>query len=479
MRSLWRDHGSWWTSLRIRLTLWNTGVVLLMTVATLVAARFAARATLYASADAELRSAVSEIVFAVRDLSPDIGAVVATIARKAESHEQRGWFVHVLTEDGTSLWRSDHCPAEVIEVPPRNLDRDENVVQVGPYRYVRHRIVRTAGLALHVRLGTYTTSLDASLASLVQLLTVVGATLCVLTPLAGWWLARRATLPVAAMLRTAEGLKPERLGDRLGISGSGDELDLLAITINRLLDDVAAHVERQERFVADAAHELRGPLAAMRAAVEVAISRERTADDYRETLIEVLEAAQSLTTLANALLTLAATGADDHEFPPHNVDVGSIGRQTASMFAGVAEERNLSLHLEADDDAIVPGDASQLRQVIGNLLDNAMRFTAPGGTVRLSVSRPRTSEDIVITVSDTGCGIPAEHLARVFDRFFKVDLARTRDAATRTGGLGLAICKAIVESHRGRISVDSLPGHGTIVTVRLPAASATACPAIA
>lgn len=459
--------------------MWNTAVVLLMTAATLVAARFAARATLYADADAELRSAVSEIVFAVRDLSPDIGAVVATIARKAESHEQRGWFVHVLTEDGTSLWRNDHCPAEVIEFPPRNLDKYENVVQVGPYRYVRHRIVRDEGPALHVRLGTYTTGLDDSLSSLVRLLTAVGIVLCVLTPLAGWWLARRATLPVAAMLRTAEALKPERLGDRLGISGSGDELDLLAITINRLLDDVAAHVDRQERFVADAAHELRGPLAAMRAAVEVAISRERTADDYRETLIEVLEAAQSLTTLANALLTLAATGADRHEFPQGIVDVGSIGRQTVSMFAGVAEERNLSLHLEADDSPIVPGDASQLRQLFGNLIDNAMRFTAPGGTVRISVSQPQTSEDIVITVADTGCGIPAEHLARVFDRFFKVDRARTRDAATRTGGLGLAICKAIVDSHRGRISIDSLPGHGTIVTVRLPAAPATVCPALA
>jgi|688.fasta_scaffold30736_5 signal transduction histidine kinase len=477
MRLPWRDHGSSWASLRIRLTLWNTAVVLLMTAATLVAARFAARATLYADADAELRSAVSEIVFAVRDLSPDIGAVLATIARKAESHEQRGWFVHVLTEDGTSLWRNDHCPAEVIEFPPRNLDRDENVVQVGPYRYVRHRIVREEGPALHVRLGTYTTGLDDSLSSLVRLLAGVGVVLCVLTPLAGWWLARRATHPVAAMLRTAEALKPERLGDRLGISGSGDELDLLAVTINRLLDDVAAHVDRQERFVADAAHELRGPLAAMRAAVEVAISRERTADDYRETLIEVLEAAQSLTTLANALLTLAATGADHHEIPPGIVDVGSIGRQTASMFAGVAEERNLALHIEADDGAIVPGDASQLRQLVGNLIDNAMRFTAPGGTVRLSVSRPQTSEEIVITVADTGCGIPTEHLARVFDRFFKVDRARTRDAATRTGGLGLAICKVIVDSHRGRISIDSLPGHGTIVTVRLPAA--TACPALA
>lgn len=479
MRSPWRDSLSRLLGLRGRLTLWNTGVVLLMTIASLGAARLAARATLYDDADAELRSGVGEIVLAVRDLSPDTEAVLATIVRKARSHEQRGWFVHVLTEEGTTLWSSEHCPLEVAEFPPRHLDREENVVQVGPYRYVRQRIAREGQPALHVRLGTYTTGLDASLSSLMRLLTAVGAVLCVLTPLAGWWLARRATQPIAAMLHSADSLKPVRLGDRLAVRGTGDELDRLAATINRLLDQVADHVDRQQRFVADAAHELRGPLAAMRAALEVAISRDRDADDYRETLAEVLEETRSLTSLANALLTLAATGAEAREVVSGPVDVAALGRQAAAMFAGVAEEQELSLQFEADEPAIVSGDPAQLRQVIGNLLDNAMRFTAPGGGVRLSIERPAEADEVVLTVSDTGHGIPAELLPRLFDRFFKADPARPREAGSRTGGLGLPICKSIVEAHGGRIAIASRPGQGTSVTVRLPALAAAPCQALA
>jgi heavy metal sensor kinase len=478
MRSPWRDRPSR-LGLRGRLTLWNTGVVLLMTVASLGAARLAARATLYDDADAELRAGVREIVLAVWALSPDTDAVMAMIIRKAESHAQRGWFVHVLIEDGTSLWQSDHCPQEVVAVPPRNLDREENVVQVGPYRYVRHRIERAGQPALHVRLGSYTTGLDASLSSLVRLLTAVGAVLCVLTPLAGWWLARRATQPVAAMLKTADQLQPVRLGDRLVVRGTGDELDRLAATINRLLDQVADYVDRQQRFVADAAHELRGPLTAMRAALEVALARDRDADDYRETLADVLAEARSLTTLANALLTLAASEADNRHVVREPVEVSALGRQAAGMFAGVAEELGLRLEMEADDGAAVLGDATQLRQVFGNLLDNALRFTPAGGVVRLGIARPEASDEIVITVADTGQGIPADHLDQVFDRFFKADPARTRDGGSRTGGLGLPICKSIVEAHGGCISVASRPGQGTTVTVRLPALAAAPVPALA
>ena len=149
-----------WATLRLRLTIWNTLVVLMMTVASLLAARVAARATLYAEADAQLRAAVREVVLAVRDLSPDIDAVVAEISRKAESHQQRGWFVQLLEEDGTTLWKSDLCPAEVAVFPPSNLDREENVVQVGPYRYVRLRIARADEPTYHVRVGTYTTGGD-------------------------------------------------------------------------------------------------------------------------------------------------------------------------------------------------------------------------------------------------------------------------------------------------------------------------------
>jgi heavy metal sensor kinase len=445
--------------------------------AALAAVRFGAHGALYGQADAVLRGEVQAVTLALSEREPNIDVVIAELGRRSISHADRSWFSQLIREDGSTLWRSERCPDAVAAYPPSRTDLEENIVQVGDYRYVRRRVLSPSGPPFHLRIGMSTASADSGVAALMRLVAGVGATLALLTPLAGWALAVRATAPVRDMLRTAERLKPTRLGDRLEVRGARDELDRLAVTINRLLDQVADHVDRQQQFVVDAAHELRGPLAAIRAAIEVVISRDRDADDYRETLAEVLEETRSLTALANALLTLAATGAETHEMVRMPVDVSALGRQTASMFAGVAEEQGLVLNVEAEDGAAVAGDPARLRQVLGNLLDNAMRFTPAGGAVRLRVERTTEPDEIVTTVSDSGSGIPPEHLARVFDRFAKVDKARTRDTAGRTGGLGLAICKAIVEAHGGRIELDSHPGRGTTVTVRLPSATAALCPA--
>jgi heavy metal sensor kinase len=465
MRSPWPDWAPT-TTLRVRLTLWNSAVVLAMTLASLVAARIIARATLYADADAELRAGVTEVVLALQDLYPNVDAVVAEIGRKARSHEERGWFSQLLTEDGTTLWKSDHCPTSVAEYPPHNLDQEENVVQVGPYRYVRLRIVRPGQPTYHVRVGTYTTGLDARLATLMQQLTAVGLALAMLTPVAGLWLARRATRPVADILQVADHLRPTKLSDRLPVQGSRDELDRLALTINRLLDQVADHVDRQQRFVADAAHELRGPLAAMRSLVEVAISHDRSPAEYRDTLEEVLEETRHLSSLANALLTLAETGEDDASATREELDLAAVVRQTATMFAGVAEERGIRITVDAAP-VVLRGSAAQFRQVLGNLLDNAIRFTPPDGAVQVRVAADVGTERAILTVSDSGEGIAARHIDRIFDRFYKTDPARSRHDG-RSGGLGLPICKAIIERHGGTIAVASGPGAGTTVTVSLP-----------
>lgn len=465
-------------TLRVRLAIWNTAIVLAMTVAALLAARYAARATLYDTADAELRGGVREVTLAINDLFPDMDAVVNEMRRRAMSHEQRGWFSHLLTQDGETLWKSEHCPEEVAVVKPFNLGRDENIVQVGPYRYVRRRIAAPGQPVFHVRVGSYTTGLDASLAPLVRLLTIVGAVLCGLTPLAGWWLAVQSTRPVAAILATADRLDPSRLTDRLPVRGVGDELDHLAITINGLLDDVAAHVDRQQQFVADAAHELRGPLAAVRSAIEAALAHDRTAEDYRESLETVLEEARYLSKLTNSLLLLAESAAESGPATTTPVDLVEVVRQAASMFAGVAEHVGIDLDVTVPAERVtVAGDPGQFRQLVGNLLDNAIRFTAPGGRVTVGVARGAGDDRIVLTVRDDGEGIAARHLPRLFDRFYKVDSSRSRTGDTRSGGLGLPICKAIVERHGGTITIESRPGAGTSVTVSLPQPPQTSSPA--
>ena len=155
--------------------------------------------------------------------------------------------------------------------------------------------------------------------------------------------------------------------------------------------------------------------------------------------------------------------------PREEIDLTAIVRQTIAMFGGVAEERSVGLGLEPPAAAVkLYGDASQLRQVFGNLLDNAIRFTPEGGRVTVSVGAGEAGRQAVVTVADTGCGIAPEHLDRVFDRFYKADASRTRSDAARGGGLGLAICRSIVERHGGSIAVASTPSRGTTFTVRLP-----------
>ena len=456
-----------WATLRVRLTLWNTAVVLLAGLAALTAVRFGARTALYRETDAVLRGEVNEVAMALRDLYPDTGAVVAELRRKATGHEERGWFTQLLKDDGTTLWKSDRCPDEVAAWPVAR-EKIENLVQVGGYRFARRRITDPAEEPFHVRVGMPTAFLEEDIDALTRLLIPVGLGLSLLTPVAGYWLAVRATRPVAEILQKAEHLRPTRLGDRLEVHGTRDELDRLSLTINHLLDQVADHVDRQQQFVADAAHELRGPLAAIQSSLEVAITQERTADDYRETVAEVLEETRHLSRLANDLLLLAETGDEGRSRPRDRVDLAAIARQAAGMFAGVGEERGVCVVMEPGDAAIVEADPAQIRQVLSNLLDNALRFTRAGGRVMVRVAQDAANGEAVLTVTDTGTGIAPDHIERVFDRFYKADTSRTRDESGRSGGLGLAICKAIVEHHGGRIGVTSTPGTGTTFAVRLP-----------
>ena len=457
------------TSLRTRLTLWNTAVVILLTTITLLVVRLTARSTLYAECDAELRAASREIALAVQELGGEEAPLVAEMRRKAASHEERGWFLHLLTADGTTVWKSDHCPTDVVNYPPVDVEQVEVVGQVGHYRYARNRIDRPSGQSYLVRVGTYTTGLDESLAGLIRLLTGMGLALSLITPFAAYWLAGRATKPMGAMLRTAERLSPSRLEDRLPVRGTSDELDLLARTINGLLDSVAQHVDKQEQFVADAAHELRGPLAALQSSMEVALARDDLPLDQQETLSDMLDAARHLSKVANDMLLLAESG---NPAEPHHhlvIDLTLVARQAVAMFSGVAEERGITLTISADQPAETYANPVDLRRLLSNLLDNAIRFTPSGGTVE--VRSVAAGETVTLTVSDTGMGIAARDLEHVFDRFFKADPSRTHGSGIRSGGLGLSICRSIADSCGGTIGIASRVGEGTTVTVRFPAAS--------
>lgn len=469
-----------WATLRLRLTLWNTAVVLTALLATLAAVLFGARAALFREADAVLSGEVAEIVLAIRDLHPDTQAVIEELRRKAVGHEQRGWFTQLLDADGGTLWSSEGCPGDVIGYrgpsPTDKAAADTELVQVGDYRFAWQEVDTPSHAPLSVRIGMSTAYLDEDVNALARLLVVIGGLAALLTPLGGFWLAVRATRPIAEILRAAVRLEPTRLTDRLPVRGTNDELDRLAITVNRLLDQIARHVERQESFIADAAHELRGPLAAIRNTLELAMSSRLPPEDVRHLLDEAIEQTAQLTKLAGDLLVLAEASESSAVREAGVVDLRLVASDIVDMFSGVAEEAGIEVsckdHCEGAGSSHVAGISTRLREVTSNLLENAIRFTPRGGSIQVAVAANPADRTVTLTVEDTGSGIAESDVARVFDRFYQASAARDRRDGRRGGGLGLSISKAIVEAHGGTIDLESQPANGgpgwTRVTVTLP-----------
>ncbi|NBV44420.1 MAG: sensor histidine kinase [Planctomycetia bacterium] len=452
--------------LRVQLTLLNTAAVLLGLVLVLVSARTAVRIALINEAGDVLLGEVRATAMALNELYPDVDAVVAELRRKTLSHVDRGWFVHLVNGDRVTVWRSPTCP-DVIASKPVDESRTEALMTLGDYMWARRRITDPSAVPYYVRIGLQRHQIDARVDAVTTFLLPIGVAVAVCTPLAAYWLAFRATQPIADILSVAESLSPTTLGDRLKIRGTGDELDRLSSRINTLLDDVANHVDRQQQFVADAAHEIRGPLTAIQSTLEVAANKDRSEADYRDTIDDVLLESRHLSKLANDLLLLAEFDTDDPR-TPEPVDLERIVRTTVGMFYAVAEDRGIDLLITAATECVIRGEPRHLRQLLANFLDNAIRFTPQGGAVKVELLREQSGQRCRLSVRDTGIGIEAAHIPYIFDRFYQVDPGRPRADASRGGGLGLAICRSIVERHCGVINLTSRPGEGTTIAVSLP-----------
>jgi two-component system heavy metal sensor histidine kinase CusS len=303
-------------------------------------------------------------------------------------------------------------------------------------------------------------------------------------PLGGYLLAGRATQPLAKMIATTEKLHPAQMNERLEIRGTGDELDALAKTVNHLLDRIGDYLRQKHDFLANAAHELRTPLAAIRSTVEVALGGDRSVFEYQELLGEVIDECSSLELLVNQLLMLAESDADRLKLYSDRVALDKLLANCVEMFRGVAEFKGLRLRASPFPPVAVAGNRNSLRQVVNNLLDNAIKFTSQhygagnaqangdtmsAGEIYVEMERDDERNEARIRIKDNGPGIPPEHLPQIFQRFYRVDKARSREGAGGSG-LGLSICRAIIDAHSGTIDVESTPGKGTTFIITLPLA---------
>jgi len=284
----------------------------------------------------------------------------------------------------------------------------------------------------------------------------------------GWvgsnWIARMALSPVETIGQTAANVSAQSLGTRVFLDAPFHEFQQLAQSFNNMFERLQRAFESQRRFVGDAAHELRTPLTAMKGNVEVALQRDRSPEEYRDVLSTTLGQVEHLARLVKSLLTLTQFSGEHPPIDLKPVLMEPLIKELVSELSILAKEKGCSFTTHIQEVPQVLGDAGQLKQLVINLLDNAIRHTPQGGSV--TVKLQSSANQVQITVEDTGSGIATEHLPHIFERFYRADPARDRESGGT--GLGLAIAKEITLAHNGTINVRSEVGQGSIFEVNLP-----------
>jgi heavy metal sensor kinase len=290
--------------------------------------------------------------------------------------------------------------------------------------------------------------------------------------MASGWLAKKVLVPIQVLSQEAEAMSGADLVTRLPLPSRYEEFRRLTAAFNAVVDRFARSAEGQRRFVDHAAHEMKTPLTVLRGDLEVALLRARTAAEYREALLNNVEQVERLIALTRSLLTLAQFTSDRPPVHLVPLDLEPLVQNLVHELTVLADDRGIKLSCDAQSVPPILGDAQWLKQALINLLDNALRYTSPGGAVTIRLHK--AGREIAVSVEDTGHGIEPEHLPHLFARFYRSDWARAKDSGGT--GLGLPIVKEIADAHGGAVTVTSQVGKGSIFTlyVPIPAASSMA-----
>jgi heavy metal sensor kinase len=429
---------------------------------------------------ANLRDSLSRRSTQVEQILSQAPAVVSNLAIAQEieirvAPEFNNRFVRVTRLPATLIYRSG-APADR-SFNPTALSTVASQKTVGTaivdaqHLMVRTTPVQAASGTYLVELGVSMQTLDEGLARLLDLLALLLPVLIVCAAGGGYWLVNRALRPVDLLSQTAEQMSLQNLTLRLPVAPSGDALERLAISLNNMLGRLRDSVQTSRRFLADASHELRTPLTVIKGELqELTHASNLTKGDVRERVGSVLEEVARLEHLVSGLLVLSRLDAGETQSDWVSVDLAELAQSTAEHMRLMAEDRGIEIDLSQLRKAAILGDRARLKQIIVNLLDNAIRFTPRGGCVALGTAADDSGA--VLEISDTGIGIPAASIAQVFDRFFRVDAARSREDGG--AGLGLSIVKSICTAHGGEIDVQSRIGNGSCFRVRFPRLSMAA-----
>jgi two-component system heavy metal sensor histidine kinase CusS len=443
-------------SLAFRLTLWYAGSAFALLLVATGYLYWALASQLEHEDDAWLAAKAADVRHLIETRQGDEAAIRREVSTETGRREER-IFVRVGTIETPGM--AEILPVELFP-PPGNV-RD---YQTSAGRVFKLRSDAVPGTEQVVQ-AAIDRSEDAEVVEEYRRQLVYVLALGLLACAAGgYWIARRGVRPVEAVAATAQRISPAHLNERIDLAGLPRELRDLANTFNAMLDRLADAFERLSQFSADIAHELRTPVQNLRGEVEVVLSRSRTPDEYRDTLGSCLEEASRLARLIDSLLFLARAENPKTALPREPLDAGAELATVAAFFEATASEAGVTLKVDTPEGAVVHADRTLFQRAVGNLVTNALAHTPSGGSVTLRAIQD--ANGMRVDVQDTGSGIAPEDLPYVFDRFFRVEKART--STSGRVGLGLAIVKGIMEAHGGAVSATSTPGAGTTITLHFP-----------
>lgn len=456
------------TSIRWRLTLWYAAVIgaMLGVFAVVVYGMMLRYAT--RQMDYVVREELVEMALQV-EAAADLDDLNRKLASWFGRHETCEFEVSQL--HGESVFRSDRLgtgrllqSSDSVEVPETNRWDNQFIPGLGRYRVGSTLAAGRAGAFLLHAAFPWKFH-EQQLSALLGILLGVGPVVLGVATWGGYVLAGRALAPIDRMVAVAGEITSRDLNRRVAVPRSNDELSRLARTLNAMLDRLHRAFHEVQRFTADAAHEMRTPLAVLRSTAEVALRTDRGRKDLQRALESMLEETVRMRHLSDQLLFLCREDSGVRTGTRRPVPIASSLKGVAAQMELLANEKGVTLEVGSLDPWVVESDDHQMRRLWYNLLDNAIKHTPPGGTV--TISGRLSGDSAQIEIEDSGCGIPADELPHIFERFYRVDKSRAREQGG--AGLGLAICKAIVESHQGEIQASSQAASGTCIHVRLPA----------
>jgi two-component system, OmpR family, heavy metal sensor histidine kinase CusS len=468
--------GSW--SLAARLTGWYAGSAFVLILAATGFLYWALVSNLDREDDQYLADQVHVLRQLLRDNPDDIVALRRAVEWDATSRQSAPTYVRIADREGRAVLETPgmaaELPAEVFPAAAPAGAEPGSAIEIESPAGKSFRVVAAQAAVGGSADRTYVLQLAFDRSFEENLLaryrrSMWGTLAAALAgcALAGYFIARRGLRPVGAISRAAGRIRPTTLHERIAVAGLPAELSALAGTFNAMLNRLEESFQRLDQFSADIAHELRTPLNNLRGEAEVALARPRTPDEHREVLGSFLEEFGRLSHLVDNLLFLARADSADALVERERVDIGAELETVRDFYEAGASEAGVGLAVHLRDTVVANLDRTLLHRALANLVSNALAHTPAGGAVTLTASKSAAA--VCVEVSDTGNGIPADHLPHVFDRFYRVDKARS--TASGRVGLGLAIVKSIATLHRGSVTIQSEVGRGTCVRLVFPCES--------